>query len=202
MWPVLRVFKRLGLRYHLRMAELDQGARIASALRAHSTKLRRYVASRVPSDAVDDICQAAALRSVEKAATLRDPERVLPWLYRVHANVANDALRRLAADRRLLEAVEHETDPIEATAEPVCGCSVAQTRQLNANYASILELVDICGLSLAEAAQALSISVNNATVRLHRARAALKKQLFEHCGVTSVNACADCRCVLDGCCAT
>ncbi|MEM7120615.1 MAG: sigma-70 family RNA polymerase sigma factor [Pseudomonadota bacterium] len=183
------------------MTELDRRARIATALRAHSTKLRRYVASRVPSDVVDDICQAAALRSVEKAATLRDPERVLPWLYRIHANAANDALRRLAADRRLLEAVEREVDPIEVPAEPVCGCSVAQTRQLSANYASILELVDICGMSLAEAAQALGISVNNATVRLHRARAALKKQLLEHCGVTSVNACAECRCVFDGCCA-
>ncbi len=183
------------------MSGSDPRVRVAAALRTHSPQLRRHVASRVPSDLVDDVRQAAALRAIEKAETLRDLDRLVPWLYRIHTNAANDALRKLATEQRLLEAAAQEPDPIDTSADAWCRCSIAQTRKLMASYALILELVDIQGLRLDEAAMTLDISVNNAAVRLHRARAALKKQMLEHCGVTSANACADCRCVHEGCCA-
>lgn len=183
------------------MSEPDPRARIASALRAHDAQLRRFVAARVPPETVDDVRQAAALRAIEKAGTLQQPERVLAWLFRVHASVAKDALRKSASERRLLQAVEAEVDRTEPMEPELCRCSVVQSRQLSPNYASILDLVDIRGRSLSEAAEALKISVNNATVRLHRARAALRRKMFEHCGVTSARACSDCRCVYEGCCA-
>ena len=183
------------------MAEPDPRARILSALRAHDAKLRRFVAARVPPETVDDVRQEAALRAIEKSGTLQRPERVLPWLFRVHANVAKDALRKSASERRLLQAVEVEVDPVQPIESELCRCCIAQSRQLSPNYSSILDLVDIRGKSLSEAAEALKISVNNATVRLHRARRALKRKMFEHCGVTSAQACSDCRCVYEGCCA-
>ena len=82
-----------------------------------------------------------------------------------------------------------------------CDCSVAQAKSLSPNYASVLNLVDMRGASLTEAATALGITVNNATVRLHRARKALREAMLEHCGVQSARDCLDCRCVSDGCCA-
>ena len=144
--------------------------------------------------------QLAALRAIEKATNLRDPARVLPWLYRVHANIVIDAGRKAASQRRLLVAIASEAEPVAEKADPVCGCSVMLARQLSANYAAILDLVDIGGVPLKQAARALNISVNNAMVRLHRARRALKKRLQEHCGVTSASACAECRCAYEGCC--
>ncbi|MEM7076452.1 MAG: RNA polymerase sigma factor [Pseudomonadota bacterium] len=189
------------------MSDCDPRPHVLSALRAHQARLRRYVAARVPAGVVEDVCQAAALRAIERAASLRDPERVVPWLYRIHANVAKDTLRAELRDRRLVEAMGHEA-MVDATGsgtlqdDPPCACSVAQTRQLPPNYMSILALVDIGDMSLREAARTLSITVNNATVRLHRARLALKKRLRSHCGVTSVSACAECACTYRGCCAT
>jgi RNA polymerase sigma-70 factor (ECF subfamily) len=56
-------------------------------------------------------------------------------------------------------------------------------------------------LSLIEAAARLDITHNNATVRLHRARKALRDAMEAHCGVTDPQACAACRCVDDACCA-
>lgn len=174
---------------------------VVAALRTHSAELKRYVRGRVPSDDVDDVLQVAALNAVERADTLRDPARVLPWLYRIHANVAIDAGRKRSSERRMIEAITVEAEPVANEAATGCGCSVAQAQKLSPNYASILNLVDIGGVPLSEAAQALNISINNATVRLHRARAALKKRLLEHCGVTSLRACEDCRCSYEGCCA-
>jgi len=182
------------------MNAFDKVACIAAALQMHETRLRRFVAARVNAELVDDVRQAAALRAIERAATLRDRDRVVPWLYRIHANAATDALRKSASDRRLAEALEQQAEPVAPANEDWCGCSIAQTRRLSPKYAAILDMVDLRGLSLTEASQVLNISINNATVRLHRARAALKKRLFDHCGVTSVHACVDCRCTIDGCC--
>ncbi|MEM1313978.1 MAG: sigma factor-like helix-turn-helix DNA-binding protein, partial [Pseudomonadota bacterium] len=171
------------------MADPDKGACIATALHAHRDELRRFVASRAPSEDVDDVLSVSALRALEKADGLKDPDRVKPWLYRLHANVAIDVQRRKARERRLLATLAVDADTEPRRTDPACGCSLVLARQLNANYAAILEAVDVSGGSLRQAARSLGISVNNATVRLHRARAALKKRLQEHCGVTSPSAC-------------
>lgn len=160
------------------------------------------MASRVPRGDVGDVVQIAALRAIERAGDVRDATRVLPWLYRVHATAVIDLGRKKVREQRLLAELASEPAPNEARAEPPCGCAIALARQLSANYAAILELVDVAGVSLTQAARTLSISVNNATVRLHRARAALKKRLQQHCGVTSAGACATCRCAYEGCCAS
>ena len=82
-----------------------------------------------------------------------------------------------------------------------CQCSLAQAQRLPDAYASILDLVDAQGFSLVEAAARLDITRNNAAVRLHRARKALRDAMEAHCGVTDPQACAACRCVDDACCA-
>lgn len=173
---------------------------VVLALHAHSSDLQRYVRARVAPSDVDDVLQFAALRAIEKAYSLQDPDRVLHWLYRLHSNVASDVGRKRASEQRLLEAMTVEAQSAASEPPPQCGCSITQARQLNANYAAILDLVDVGGVPLAKAAEALNVSVNNATVRLHRARTALRERLLEHCGVTNASECADCRCSYEGCC--
>ena len=53
----------------------------------------------------------------------------------------------------------------------------AAIERLPASYRNVLLLRDIEGLSMTEVAQMLEVSENNAKVRLHRARQALKKAL-------------------------
>lgn len=175
---------------------------VAEALQAHAIALRAYTARRVPGSELEDVLQSAAVRALENAASLRDAERVLPWLYRVHRNAAVDALRsRSRAVQR--EANEQnaldELPAAEAVAAP-CACSVVQARALRPNYAAILARVDAEGQSLTDAASEMGITVNNATVRLHRARAALRAAMRAHCGVERAEDCDDCRCSYDGCC--
>ncbi len=176
---------------------------ISEALDALSGRLRALVRARVPEREVDDLLQLAALRAVERAATLRDVERVDAWLYRIHRNVIADATR---------ERARHREDPTPApdpdggenpgfVLDELCRCSVSQAQRLPANHGEILTMVDMGDATLAEAAESLGITVNNATVRLHRARRALQKRMKAHCGVTSLRECAGCRCIDDGCCA-
>ena len=175
---------------------------VAQALQAHAAVLRVYVARRVPRAEVEDVLQSAAIRALEGAKSLSDAERVLPWLYRIHRNVSIDALRRTAADVRRGACESVAPDELAAIDPPdaPCSCSVVQARGLRPGYARILALVDAGGYSLSEAAAELGITVNNATVRLHRARAALRAAMRAHCGVERAEDCADCRCSFDGCC--
>ena len=188
------------------MASDTRQSLIEATLRAHRAELKRFVAARAAACDVDDVLQVAAMRALEKAHTLADPDRALPWLYQIHRNAVADMGRSLASEQRKLDALAAQP-PMEAeTAEredlSTCACSVEQARQLNARYSAILDLVDIGGASMKEAARALGVTVNTATVRLHRARSALKKRLMAHCGVETMRECNDCRCTSDGCCPT
>lgn len=178
-------------------------ATVAGALRTYRSRLRAFVCARVPPDEVDDTLQLAAMRAIERAPQLDDPDRVLPWLYRLHRNIVTDAARARASRARLVdpsaEAPEVPEAPTAGT-EPGCACSIRQAQGLRPPYAAILALVDLGDATLTEAADTLGISVNNATVRLHRARKSLKDRMREHCGVVSPYQCSGCRCTYDGCC--
>ena len=182
---------------------------VETALRAHRKELERFVAARVSAADADDVLQIAAIRAIENADRLDDPEKVRPWLYQIHRNVIIDVVRKRASEERKIEELAAEPEFGASTAVPealvesvACACSLEQARQLNPRYAAILGLVDIGGGSLKEAARSLGVTVNTATVRLHRARKALKERLMAHCGVETMRGCNDCRCTDDGCCPT
>ncbi len=175
---------------------------VGDALRDHRAAFEGFVRARVRLAHADDVLQLAALRAMERAESLEDPDRVVAWLYRIHRNIIIDVGRQLSRERAAIDASAAVPEPVdEPSATDPCACSVTLAKRINPNYASILALVDSDGLQLREAAQALDVTVNNATVRLHRARQALRREMLEHCGVSSPQDCADCRCVYEACCA-
>lgn len=182
-------------------AQADARAAVGEALREHAGALRGFVARRVPSDQVEDVLQAAAARAIERSRTLRDPQRVVAWLYRLHRHAIADAGRRRSQTERLVAANGEVPEVAVEPSEMPCGCSLVLARGLNPAYAEMLALVDAGEKSVAEAADILEISANNAAVRLHRARQALRKAMREHCGVQTAKDCSACRCTYDGCCA-
>ncbi len=170
----------------------------------HRSSLRGYLRRRTPSDAAaDEVLAAAISRAWEKFSLLRDPRRARAWLFSV-ARTALDLHRKAQARH------ERWIDPdavAEAAVAPLdhddrCRCSLAQLEALPATYAEILRRVDVDGESLAEAATALSITVNNATVRLSRARSALRARMIAHCGTSSAAQCSACGCDERGCCSS
>lgn len=175
---------------------------VTRALEANRSALVAFVRARgVAAAEVDDLLQIASMRAIERAELLDDPDRVLAWLYRIVRNVIVDEARATASRARRTEtfAALPETADRFPDDEP-CRCSATLARELPPRYATVLTLVDLGEASLAEAASVLGISTNNATVRLHRARKALRHKLREHCGVSSSRDCRDCRCAYEGCC--
>jgi RNA polymerase sigma factor (sigma-70 family) len=167
---------------------------------AHRAELVRFVRSRVDSDAAaEEIVQAAFLRGVEHAAEIRDDESALAWFYRMLRNAVIDHYRRRDAKGRALERVAAEApSPFDEIAPDdrarVCACVRELAKTLKPEYANIIEQVDVDDRSVSEVAASEGLTANNATVRLHRARKALREKVVATCRACAEHGCVDCTC--------
>lgn len=138
-----------------------------------------YALRRTPSlpDAEDAAAETFVIAWRRRADA---PEEPLPWLYAIARRVL--ANQRRAGDRRarLLERIRSQPQDVPTplgggTGEPV----VAALRRLRPDDQELLRLVAWEGLSHAEIAVVLSISVNAVAIRLHRARRRFAEALGE-----------------------
>jgi DNA-directed RNA polymerase specialized sigma24 family protein len=145
----------------------------------------------------EEVLHVALERALERAEQVRDPARAEAWVNRVVRNVLYDELRKrqvpmVSVDELELAALdEGDID---------CWCVLVQAERLKPEYARILRRVIIDGVPVTRVAAELGLTPNNAMVRLHRARVALKKQLASHCGTTTARSCSECGCAARGCC--
>ncbi len=65
---------------------------------------------------------------------------------------------------------------------------------LKPEYADAIRRVDLGGVAVGAFAAHAGLTPNNAAVRLHRARAALRRQLERCCGTCATHGCLDCVC--------
>ena len=168
---------------------------VARALMADRATYVAFVRGRVRSGAdAEDIVQQALVKATECASDLRDPERMRAWFFQILRRTLADHHARWAVRESKLDQLSVEME--EATPEEVatCACSLGQLERLRPEYAEILRRVDLDDEPLPVAAAAIGISTNNATVRLHRARKALREQLRQLCGTESARDCLDCGC--------
>ena len=153
-----------------------------------------FVRARVGSEAeAEDLLQAAYAKAVEKAGTIRDDESSVAWFYRLLRNAIVD-LRRERQRRRgqPLDAAQDIPDPELHRA--VCACVNELVPTLKPEWGRLVLRVDLEGESVPEAARDEGITANNAAVRLHRARAALRDKLRVVCGACARHGCLDCGC--------
>lgn len=155
-----------------------------------------FLERRLPSrQMAEEILQTAFVRAIERGGAIRDEESALAWFYRLLRNALTDHYRKQAAGRE----VPTEIDQDAAFMEPelkgaICTCMGALLPTLKREYADIVRRVDLEERPIGEVADALGISSNNATVRLHRGRQALKRQLERSCGTCATHGCLDCTC--------
>ncbi len=158
-----------------------------------------FIQGRVESaEAAEEILQAAFLKGIERGGSLRDEETVVAWFYRLLRNAIIDHYRRRNSARRAAEALVHELEthaaPGDSTKEDICACVSALLETLKAEYQEALRTVDLEERSLGQLAAQAGITANNAAVRVHRAREALRKQVAVACGVCATHSCLDCDC--------
>ncbi|HWG17105.1 MAG TPA: sigma-70 family RNA polymerase sigma factor [Acidobacteriaceae bacterium] len=158
-----------------------------------------FVQRRVSDSALaEDILQTAYLRAFERQDDFKPDESAVGWFYRLLRNAVIDNYRRQESRNRALETWKHELEtavqlPPELESE-VCACLGSVVDGLKSEYADILRAIDLGEQSSQDFARQHNLSASNAGVRLHRARAALRKQLVQACGSCAVHGCLDCSC--------
>ena len=170
---------------------------VVAKLVANHREFLSFLEKRVASRAVaEELLQSAFVRSLEKGGALRDDESAVAWFCRLLRNALIDHYRKSAAEERALvrSALEPEPPTDEEIHGAVCKCMNALLPTLKPEYASLIDRVDLNDASISAVAQELAITPNNAMVRLHRARQALKQQLERSCGTCASHGCLDCTC--------
>lgn len=169
---------------------------IARLVSSHREFLR-FVEARVSDRTIaEEILQSAFVRSLEKGGAVRQSESVVAWFYRLLRNAMVDYSRRQLAEQRALDRQREEAlvQPGPELRKVICGCVNTLLPTLKPQYAEILQMIDLENQTLSEAAAALKITTNNATVRLHRARRALRRQVERSCATCATHGCLDCTC--------
>jgi RNA polymerase sigma-70 factor (ECF subfamily) len=130
-------------------------------------------------DLAEDVAQEAFLLAHRNLRHLREPSSFRAWLYRVVEHAAYSVRRRRSC-RVLPPLSGEECLPVpppgdEAAAHPAARALEAALDAIPPGYARALRLRYIEGLACPEVAESLGITTGNAKVRLHRARAALRR---------------------------
>ena len=180
-------------------AEQYNGDGIADSLLDARDRFLAYIRKRVDDpELAEDILQDSLLRAIRAAPDLRDEERLIPWFYRVLQNAVVDAYRRRGVERSRIVVA----DVPEVAAEPeddseLCACFERLVPTLKAEYADLIQAVELGDEAPEQAAGRLGITPNNLKVRRHRARQALRRKLEETCRTCADHGCLDCTCGRD-----
>ena len=166
----------------------------------HHRDFLRMLTQRLGStETAEEVLQQFYLRAVSRASDLRQRESILAWLYRLLSTVLADYARREATRQRQEtayaqhQALTREDPELEST---VCTCLYTLLPTLKPEYADILRRVDLLGEPRQQVAAALGVTVQNVTVRLHRARQAIKRALLLSCTTCPEHGFLRCACDL------
>lgn len=149
--------------------------------------------TRDPVTAEEAVHEAMA-QALARVEALREPERWEAWFYRILRNVIIDRARRGQVETRVGEALAHARGMSEPDEERRCVCVLHAVDRIKPEYGEALKRVELEGVELRQFAAELGITPNNAAVRLHRARAALHKEVASTCGHCADDGCRDCDC--------
>lgn len=153
----------------------DRGAleRVLHRSRPH---LRRYAEGHCASRDVEDAVQEALLAVARHLPQLRQPESFAGWLFRI---VRRECQRcnRLGQPFWQVPLAEHPDAPATPTSPDLARDLDRALAELPAHYREIVQMRDLDGMTLDEICVRLSLSLQAAKARLHRARAQLRARL-------------------------
>lgn len=132
--------------------------------------------------AAEDVVHAFAVKALERAAQLRDIEAVHGWLRRLFETTLIDHCRRQSnrSHREVAFEIDTHDRPRSALTDTIPDPVRTVTGLLSnikPEYADVIYRLDLIDQPMQKAAQELRITVNNLTVRAHRARRALRDAL-------------------------
>lgn len=139
----------------------------------------------------EDVLQEVLLKAHEGIGHLRAEGALTAWLFRIATHLGIDHLRKHSRQPAVAEDVDPKDLPsgdddapsLERMVEQqeMSACVQRFLLDLPSVYRTVLLLHDLEGFTAVEIASSLGITVENAKIRLHRARAALRAALTAGC---------------------
>jgi RNA polymerase sigma-70 factor (ECF subfamily) len=150
-------------------------------------RLGAYIGRRLPAQDVDDVLQDVLLRIHRNVRFLDDDSRFGPWVYSVARNAVIDRLRKKqpASIDVELDSLSTATDGDDEQA--LVGCVTPFVARLPETYRHAVTLVELQGLSQADAAVIEGISLSGMKSRVQRGRRMLR-EMFEECCSLKIDA--------------
>jgi RNA polymerase sigma-70 factor, ECF subfamily len=144
-------------------------------------RLRPFIARRVDAQDVDDVLQDVFVRIHRGLASLRDEQRLTPWLFQIARNAIADNLRMRQRHPLATAAPDAPAPPPENLQEHLLAACIADfVARLPSPYREAVTLVELQGLTIKEAAEMSNISVSGMKSRVQRGRTQLRAA-FEAC---------------------
>jgi len=162
---------------------------------AYHDRIYRYVLSLVhnPSEA-QDLTQDTFFRAYSHRETLRDPNAVRGWLYRIATHICLDRLRQRVVQvsidseeggRGIASVPANNPSALEITERAETGACVQRCLDfLSDSYRAVILLHEAHSLTAPEIAELLGESVGTIKIRLHRARRKLQEIMQIGCAVS------------------
>jgi len=165
-------------------------------MRRHNRSLYRVARAILRNDGeAEDVMQDAYVRAYEHLDQFAGRAKFSTWLTRIAVHEALARQRRGDRYQELDSMSDPEGDPMDRLAtlapDPEQQASNSETRRLLEEaverlpdaYRTIFMLRDVEEMSTIDTAHVLDISEENVKVRLHRARALLRKSLYARAGM-------------------
>src|SRR5579864_1275284 len=168
-------------------------------MRRYNQRLYRVARAILRNDAeAEDVMQDAYVRAYQHLADFEGRAKFSTWLTRI---AVNEALARSRGHSRFQSLDNSEEskggvmgslasagrNPEESAYDRELGGVLEQAiLKLPEDHRLVFMLRDVEGMSTDETAECLNLSPENVKVRLHRARAGLRKDLYARAGATTV----------------
>lgn len=167
----------------------------ASIYETYFPKITGYLRRIVGEAEAEDVAQEVFVKVHAALDGFRGESRLSTWIYRIATNAAMDHVRKGSSARvpvhRSGGAEGEAVDDVLPDSVPppdtllirkdMNACILGIVNELPDTYRTVLILSDLEGFTNAEIADVLAITVDSVKIRIHRARACLKKELEARC---------------------
>jgi RNA polymerase sigma-70 factor (ECF subfamily) len=163
----------------------------------YQPKILRYLSRLTGQDEAQDIAQEVFEKVSRSIGGFEGRSKLSTWIYRIATNTALDRFRsplfkrslghdtledRTGIDNRNVWTGETENPPDQKfIRREMSECVREYVNKLSPDHRTVILLKELEGFKNREIADILQISLEAVKIRLHRARAALKKELDNAC---------------------
>lgn len=177
------IYRQFGIEELVNIMEIN----INQVLEEITTPLKSFIGKRVSNKQdVEEIAQDVLVKIFNGINSLKDNNRINPWIYQITRNAIIDYYRKNSKPMEFVELYEELSEEYyedNNSNKEIAGCLKAMIENLPDKYKQAILLTEFNHLTYKEAGEILGLSVSGAKSRVQRARKMLKEMLTSCCSL-------------------